>query len=164
MTPTGVQDQPNQLGPRQRENLNLDTEAHIAQSAVVTSRAAEKLGTKDIDELRRHVTINVPPNSAILSISFTASTPTAAAAGAQAFATAYLANREATATQTLAAQQRLLAAAIRDADKDLAEVAATLPTLARARPSTCGPPGGRPSSTGRSPPSPPGPTRSRPSP
>lgn len=131
VTPTGVQDQPNQLGPRQRENLNLDTEAHIAQSAVVTSRAAEKLGTKDIDELRRHVTINVPPNSAILSISFTASTPTAAAAGAQAFATAYLANREATATQTLAAQQRLLAAAIRDADKDLAEVAATLPTLAK---------------------------------
>ena len=73
VTPTGVQDQTNQLGPRQRENLNLDTEAQIAQSAVVAGRAAEKLGIKDIDELRRHVTINVPPNSAILSFSFTAS-------------------------------------------------------------------------------------------
>jgi Capsular polysaccharide biosynthesis protein len=131
VTPTGVQDQTNQLGPRQRENLNLDTEAQIAQSAVVAGRAAEKLGIKDIDELRRHVTINVPPNSAILSFSFTASSPSAAAAGAQAFATAYLANREATAAQTLAAQQKLLAAAIREADKDLAAVTASLPTLAK---------------------------------
>lgn len=129
--PTGVQDQPNQLGPRQRENLNLDTEAQIAQSAVVAGRAAEKLGTKDIDELRRHITINVPPNSAILSFSFTASTPSAAADGAQAFATAYLANREATAAHTLAAQQRLLAAAIREAEKDLAAVTASLSTLAK---------------------------------
>ncbi len=131
VTATGVQDQPNQLGPRQRENLNLDTEAQIAQSAVVTGRAAEKLGTRDIEELRRHVTITVPPNSAILSMSFTDATPTAAAAGAQALAAAYLANREATAAQTLAAQQRLLAAALRDADKDLGVVTASLPALAK---------------------------------
>ncbi|MEV5411479.1 Wzz/FepE/Etk N-terminal domain-containing protein [Thermopolyspora sp. NPDC052614] len=131
VTATGVQDQPNQLGPRQRESLNLDTEAQIAQSAVVTGRAAEKLGTRDIEEIRRHVTITVPPNSAILSISFTDATPTAAAAGAQAFATAYLANREATAAQALAAQQRLLAAALRDADKDLDVVTSSLPTLTK---------------------------------
>jgi succinoglycan biosynthesis transport protein ExoP len=131
VTATGVQDQPNQLGPRQRENLNLDTEAQIAQSTVVTAKAAEKMGTRDIEELRRHVTITVPPNSAILSISFTDSSPEMAAAGAQAFATAYLANREENAERVLAVQQRLLTAALRDADKDLAGVAASLPTLAK---------------------------------
>lgn len=131
VTATGVQDQINQLGPRQRENLNLDTEAQIAQSTVVTAKAAEKLGARDIEELRRHITIAVPPNSAILSISFTDSTPSAAAAGAQAFATAYLANREETAAQTLAAQQKLLNAALREADKDLNTVTASLPTLAK---------------------------------
>jgi len=131
VTPTGVQDQPNNLGPRQRENLNLDTEAQIAQSAVVAGLAAEKLGVRDIDEVRRNITVNVPPNSAILAISYTAGTPNAAAAGAQAVATAYLANREAAATRTLAVQQRLVAAAIREADKELTEVTASLATLAK---------------------------------
>ncbi|GAA5072334.1 hypothetical protein GCM10023259_072030 [Thermocatellispora tengchongensis] len=40
VSPTGVQDQVNQVTPRQREPLNLDTEAQIAKSAVVASRAA----------------------------------------------------------------------------------------------------------------------------
>ncbi|MFC7718932.1 Wzz/FepE/Etk N-terminal domain-containing protein [Nonomuraea recticatena] len=40
---TGVQEQPNQVTGRQREALNLDTEAQIAQSAVVAAKAAALL-------------------------------------------------------------------------------------------------------------------------
>jgi uncharacterized protein involved in exopolysaccharide biosynthesis len=131
VTPTGVQDQTNQIGPRQRESLNLDTEAQIAQSAVVAARAAETLGIQDSDALRRQIAVNVPPNSAILSISYVSSSPVASAAGAQAFASAYLANRQAAADQALSSQQRLLTTTLRDVNRNLNQVTRSLPTLAK---------------------------------
>src|SRR5690242_7313182 len=101
VSPTGVQDQTNQTTQRQREPLNLDTEAQIARSAVVASRAAHILKAQDSASLRDHVTVTVPPNSAVLALSYTAGDPVSAAAGAEAFVRAYLANREATATRML---------------------------------------------------------------
>src|SRR4051812_8214904 len=80
---TGVQDQLNPVTSRQREPLNLDTESQIARSAVVAQIAAQDLKYRDPEELRERVHVDVPPNSAILSVSFTASTPASAAAGAQ---------------------------------------------------------------------------------
>lgn len=129
--PTGVQEQINQITPRQREPLNLDTEAQIAQSAVVAGKAAEILKKTDPETLRKHVIVYVPPNSAILSISFTAPDPLAATKGAQAFADAYLRNRSLAATQTLTAQLKMLSAKLRAVNADLVKVAGTVVTLAR---------------------------------
>jgi uncharacterized protein involved in exopolysaccharide biosynthesis len=129
VTPTGVPEVTNQTGPRQRESLNLDTEAQIAQSTVVTAKAARAAGIDDIEAMRHDIVISVPPNSAILSISFQAGTATGAATGAQAVANAYLTNRADVARQALTAQQKLLTAALDHANKDLGDVTATLPTL-----------------------------------
>ncbi|WP_248961683.1 Wzz/FepE/Etk N-terminal domain-containing protein [Sphaerisporangium perillae] len=130
VSPTGVQDQTNQTTPRQREPLNLDTEAQVARSAVVASRAARTLKVKDPDTLRDQVSVAVPPNSAVLAVSYTAGDPVTAAAGAQAFAKAYLANREATATRALDAQLKVLADKLREVDSQLASTVSGLPRTA----------------------------------
>ncbi len=127
--PTGVQDQVNQVSSRQREPLNLDTEAQIAHSATVASKAAEILKKPDSEELREQVTVDVPPNSAILSIWFTAGDPISAAAGAQAFADAYLRNRSLSAAQTLAAQMKALSTKLHELDGELGKAAENVATL-----------------------------------
>ncbi|WP_424536324.1 Wzz/FepE/Etk N-terminal domain-containing protein [Sphaerisporangium viridialbum] len=124
---TGVQDQTNQTSQRQREPLNLDTEAQVARSAVVASRAARALKVKDPDPLRDQVTVTVPPNSAVLAVSYTARDPVTAAAGAEAFAKAYLANREATAKHALNAQLKVLAGKLREVDAALGTTVTGLP-------------------------------------
>ncbi|MFC7385002.1 hypothetical protein [Sphaerisporangium rhizosphaerae] len=130
VAPTGVQDQTNPTTPRQREPLNLDTEAQVARSAVVAARAARALKVNDPDPLRDRVAVTVPPNSAVLAISYTAADPVSAAAGAQAFAKAYLANREATATRALDAQLKVLSGKLREIDSRLAATVAGLPRTA----------------------------------
>ncbi|MGW4639209.1 hypothetical protein ACWEN6_11805 [Sphaerisporangium sp. NPDC004334] len=130
VAPTGVQDQTNPTTPRQREPLNLDTEAQVARSAVVAARAARALKVNDPDPLRDRVAVTVPPNSAVLAISYTAADPVSAAAGAQAFARAYLANREATATRALDAQLKVLSGKLREIDSRLAATVAGLPRTA----------------------------------
>ncbi|MEO3812114.1 hypothetical protein ABGB17_24220 [Sphaerisporangium sp. B11E5] len=129
VSPTGVQDQTNPVTPRQREALNLDTEAHVARSAVVAARAARQLKSDDPTALREQVTVTVPPNSAVLTVSYTAGDPVSAAAGAQAFARAYLAQRAATASQALTAQVKVLAAKLREANTQLSATIGALPRL-----------------------------------
>ncbi|GGK69314.1 hypothetical protein Sme01_14780 [Sphaerisporangium melleum] len=130
VTATGVQEQTNQTTPRQREPLNLDTEAQVARSAVVASRAARTLRARDPDPLRERVRVAVPPNSAVLAISYTGGDPISAAAGAQAFARAYLANREATATRALDAQLKVLSGKLREVESQLTATVAGLPRAA----------------------------------
>ncbi|WP_204072867.1 hypothetical protein [Planotetraspora phitsanulokensis] len=125
--PTGMQEQLNLITPRQREPLNLDTESQIAQSTVVASIAAQDLKYTDPEGLREMVGVDVPPNSAILSISFTTTDPGSAAKGAQAFADAYLRNRLSSATDALAADQKVIAAKLRQVNADLAKAAAAVP-------------------------------------
>ncbi|WP_182883326.1 Wzz/FepE/Etk N-terminal domain-containing protein [Microbispora sp. H10949] len=129
--PTGVQEQLNTPSTRQREPLNLDTESQVARSAVVSALAARTLKYQDPEELREHVMVDVPPNSAILSISYTAYDPGAAAAGAQAYAEAYLRNRARSAEDALAAQLKLISARLRQVEDDLDEAAGTTQAAAQ---------------------------------
>ncbi|MEV5892756.1 Wzz/FepE/Etk N-terminal domain-containing protein [Nonomuraea fuscirosea] len=101
--PVGPQEQPNQVTSRQREALNLDTEAQVAQSAVVAARAARELGLGV--EALEPAEVSVPPNSAVLWISVTSAGPTAAAERSKAYARAYLANRRESALTSMAEQQ-----------------------------------------------------------
>ncbi|MEU7937221.1 Wzz/FepE/Etk N-terminal domain-containing protein [Microbispora bryophytorum] len=125
VVPTGAQEQFNAPNSRQRETLNLDTESQIARSAVVATLAAAILKYPDPEELREHVTIDVPPNSAILSISYSASDPRAAAAGAQAYAEAYLRNRARAAEDAIDGQLKLISARLREVENDLDKDATT---------------------------------------
>src|SRR5262245_17384504 len=128
---TGVQDQGQQITPRQREPLNLDTEAQIAQSSIVADKAAQLLKNPDPEELRKRVEIDVPPNSAILSISFSAPDSSGAAAGAQAFADAYLKNRAEAATRALDGDLKALRGRLREVNIGLARAAASVAGLAK---------------------------------
>ncbi|MCK2213213.1 Wzz/FepE/Etk N-terminal domain-containing protein [Actinomadura sp. ATCC 31491] len=100
--PVGPQDPGNQVTARQREPLNLDTEAQVAASAVVAARAARALG--GVAPAPAEVT--VPPNSAVLSIAVTAADPRLAAAQSGAYADAYLAHRRESALAALTDQQQ----------------------------------------------------------
>ncbi|GII88816.1 hypothetical protein Ssi03_68060 [Sphaerisporangium siamense] len=131
VSPTGVQEQTNPTTQRQREPLNLDTEAQIAHSAVVAARAARILKVQDAEALRERVTVNVPPNSAVLAVSYTAGDPASAAAGAQAFAKGYLAQRESTARHAIDAQLKALSGKLRQVDSALGAVVAALPRAPR---------------------------------
>ncbi|GAA2781352.1 Wzz/FepE/Etk N-terminal domain-containing protein [Nonomuraea dietziae] len=113
---TGVQEQPNQVTGRQREALNLDTEAQIAQSAVVAAKAAALLkATPSPAE------VTVPPNSAVLSIAVTETTPARAAAQSRAYAQAYLAHRAETAQAALTTQLKALLTKLKQVNKSMAK-------------------------------------------
>ncbi|MBO3750764.1 hypothetical protein J5X84_32205 [Streptosporangiaceae bacterium NEAU-GS5] len=127
--PTGMRDQGNQITSRQREPLNLDTEAQIAQSSVVADKAAQLLKNPDPEGLRKRVGIDVPPNSAILSISFSAPDSPGAAAGAQAFADAYLKNRAEAATHALDDDLKALRGRLREVNAGLVKAAAGVAAL-----------------------------------
>ncbi|MEV4248409.1 Wzz/FepE/Etk N-terminal domain-containing protein [Streptosporangium canum] len=126
VSPTGLSEQTNQVTNRQREPLNLDTEVQIAQSAVVATKARAVLRSTP-----EPVDVSVPPNTSVLEISYTATDPRTAAAGAGAYAQAYLANREESATQALDAQLKALLAKLKQVNASLVTVADTLPGLAR---------------------------------
>ena len=74
---------------------DVQTELQVVQSELVAARAAEELpGDQDTRDLLGHVVAESPSEARILSISFTASEPEAAQAGAQAFAEAYVAQKQ----------------------------------------------------------------------
>ncbi|MEV0591687.1 Wzz/FepE/Etk N-terminal domain-containing protein [Nonomuraea cavernae] len=125
VTAVGAQEQSNQVTARQREPLNLDTEAQVAQSAVVTAKAAELLRTITPEP----VEVTVPPNSAVLSISVTAADPATAAAQSQAYADAYLAVRAESAQAAITLQQKAMLAKLKQVNTDLDTVVRELPTL-----------------------------------
>ncbi|MBB2913369.1 uncharacterized protein involved in exopolysaccharide biosynthesis [Streptosporangium becharense] len=129
VTATGLGEQGNPVTPRQREALNLDTEAQVARSAVVAARAGRTLGG-----VPGAVEVSVPPNSSVLEISYAAADPKAAAAGASAYAHAYLAHRGETATAVLQAQLKAVLGKLRQVNAGLAKTAATLPDLRRGTP------------------------------
>lgn len=76
---------------RTTSTVNLDTEAQVVQSATV-AQAADKLmhSTDNVQRLLSRVSVTVPANSQVLSISCEASSADGAASCAQAFAQAYL--------------------------------------------------------------------------
>jgi capsular polysaccharide biosynthesis protein len=92
-------------GSRTTESVNLDTEAQLVKSVPVATLAEEELDTElSPIQLARRVTVIVPPNTTVLEISFAASSPERARAGAQAFAEAYLEYRQSAAETAIGAQ------------------------------------------------------------
>ncbi|NRQ34445.1 hypothetical protein HII36_21685 [Nonomuraea sp. NN258] len=126
VTPVG-QEPGNQVTGRQRESLNLDTEAQIAQSAVVAARAAPALQRAALDP----VEVSVPPNSAVLWISVTAADPGSAAAQSRAYAEAYLAHRHDSAAAAATAQQQAVLDKLKQVNTGLDEVVEELDGLPR---------------------------------
>jgi succinoglycan biosynthesis transport protein ExoP len=78
-------------GGRTTGTVNLDTEAQVVQSATVAQAAAKLIyATETLPQLIKRVSVTVPANSQVLSISCQASSATGAASCAQSFAQAFL--------------------------------------------------------------------------
>ena len=120
----------NVSGGRTTGTINLDTEAQIVTSADVASDAAKllKVATSP-DTLASHVSVDVPANTSVMAITYAASTPAMAQAGANAFANAYLANRQASAQADLTNQINAINATIRRQQAALTKVNDSLGTL-----------------------------------
>src|ERR1051325_3540531 len=70
--------------------VDLDTEAQIVPTAQVANGAKTLMGSSDdINTLLANVSVTVPANTAILKITYEASTPAEATKGSQDFAQAY---------------------------------------------------------------------------
>jgi Mrp family chromosome partitioning ATPase len=92
-------------GGRTSGTINLDTEAQLVTSATVATDAAKLLKvTTPPAVLAAQISVTVPANTSVMSISAAASTPLAAQASSHAFATAYLANRQSSAQADLSSQ------------------------------------------------------------
>ncbi len=89
------------------EDVGADTQAKVLDSTVVATTVAKRLKLdKDPKDLVNRLTVDNPVGTLILNISFAASTPERAQAGAQAFAQAYLDYRRTNAEET---QKRTIA-------------------------------------------------------
>ncbi|MFC5830518.1 YveK family protein [Nonomuraea insulae] len=130
VTPVGPQEPANQVTSRQRESLNLDTEAQVAQSAVVAARVARALGLTTPEP----VEVSVPPNSSVLWISVTAADPAASAAQSRSYAEAYLANRRESALTSMAEQQEAVLSKLKQVNAGIDVVIKQLARLARSSP------------------------------
>lgn len=137
VTPTGAEDTSQQTsGTRTQGVVNLDNETQLVTSTPVADRAANALkkpgqGTT----LVQNVTVTVPANTAILSITYQDSTAAAAQQGAQAFAQAYLDNRSAVAAGTIAAKVKGLTGQRDALDGQLRDVAGQVAALSPTSPS-----------------------------
>jgi succinoglycan biosynthesis transport protein ExoP len=86
------------VGGRTDGAINLDTEAQILKSTSIAQSVQKQLNTTaTTTALIGRLSVAVPANSSVMTIGYQAHSPAKAAAGAQAFAQAYLANRAATA-------------------------------------------------------------------
>jgi uncharacterized protein involved in exopolysaccharide biosynthesis len=86
------------VGGRTDGAINLDTEAQILKSTSVAETAKTTLhSAATASALLSRLSVAIPANSSVMTIAYQAHSPAKAAAGAQAFAQAYLANRAATA-------------------------------------------------------------------
>ena len=82
---------PLQAPSRIDQAVDLDTESRVLESTAVARLAAARLGeTGSPEELAERVAATVLPDTLVMSVSFTARSPAASQAGAQAFADAYL--------------------------------------------------------------------------
>jgi Mrp family chromosome partitioning ATPase len=100
-------------GQGRKTGVNLDTEAQLVRSVTVADRASKLLRSSGSrDALVARLKVKIPANTSLLTITYRARTAPAAQRGAQAFATAYLDNRQAVAaanleSQTTSTQQQL---------------------------------------------------------
>jgi capsular exopolysaccharide synthesis family protein len=96
-------------GQRVDQQLNMFNQRQLALSEPVAAVAAKQLGTTATpQQLIKHVAADVPANSQIVRIHYRDTVPLSAQRGADAFAEAYLAFREAEARTQAASSQRTL--------------------------------------------------------
>ncbi len=120
VNPIGIEFDSAVDGARTNSGVNLDTEAQIVLSQAVSSRAKVNLQTAEIvGQLVQNVSVEVPPNTNVLRISFAAGSPEAAQIGAAAYADGYLSNRRETAEDLLEEQARALAQQIAELESQL---------------------------------------------
>lgn len=87
-------------GSRTEGTINLDTEAQLLTSNPVAAPVAEELGLR-VFEVRRATAVSVPPNSTVLLVTYTATSPERAVTGADGLAASYLEQRQALADTRL---------------------------------------------------------------
>ncbi len=101
--------------------VNLDTEAQIATSLEVATIIATKAGTGESPkETADRLTVSVPPNTAVLDLTYSASSADQAQVGAQAAADAYLENRIQAERDFVAAQSAQLETRVKELNRELA--------------------------------------------
>ncbi|HEY7176138.1 MAG TPA: Wzz/FepE/Etk N-terminal domain-containing protein, partial [Micromonosporaceae bacterium] len=111
--------------------VDLDTEAQVVPTAAVAAGAQKLMGTSlSITDLIKNVSVTVPANTAILDITYEASTRAEAQKGSQAFAQAYLDQRAAVAQKTLDTQKANLQDSINTLNNQLKAVAGQIATEA----------------------------------
>ncbi len=112
--------------------VNLDTAAQLVQSASVAQAAAKLMhATDSVQQLISRVSVTVPANSQVLSISCQASSAVGAATCAQSFARAYLTYTSASTTASVNAQISALQSRISALESNSAKLTievASLPT------------------------------------
>lgn len=131
VTPT-AEDQGNQVAGSRTSgaSVNLDTEAVVVQSTQVAQIAAKILQSPlSPATLASRVTVTVPPNSQVLQIHCTAPKPGNAATCAQAFAKAYLQNRDTQSAQWINAQLAVLQPKIAALEKTASGLGSTIASL-----------------------------------
>ncbi|WP_116246021.1 chain length determinant family protein [Nocardiopsis sp. FIRDI 009] len=126
--PTGMAEFTGERSGRLAGEVNLDTEAQVVLSDRVSAAAAAALAEPDSApadpaELRESVSLSVPPNSNVLEITYAAGSPEAAREGADAYARAYLEQREAEVGDLIAAHLAALRGEQEARYEELAELA-----------------------------------------
>ncbi len=116
--------------------VNLDTEAQLVTSTVVATQAQALLNSsRTPEQLAGDVVVSVPANTAVLDIKFSASSPDAARAGAEAFAQAYLNNRFQTDLRFLNSETKRLTGLVNQQRAALQQIEAKLTSTTPPTPS-----------------------------
>ena len=130
VTPTDVATTAQVAGGRTTGPVDLDTEAQLVKSSVVAQGARTLLRSRaDLRTLIDRVGVAVPPNTAVLDITYTAASPRAAQHGSHAFAQAYLDNRAAKAKLNIQAQMDSLQSQIDALSSQLQDVTGKIADL-----------------------------------
>jgi capsular polysaccharide biosynthesis protein/MinD-like ATPase involved in chromosome partitioning or flagellar assembly len=121
----------NQLADgRTSGTVNLDTEAQIVQSTAVAQAAAKLMhNSQPIPQLVTQVSVTVPANSQVLSISCQQSSADAAASCAESFAKAYLSYSTASTTTKLNSQISALQSRVSALQSDSAKLTSEMAIL-----------------------------------
>lgn len=115
------------FGDSRIEDVGANTQAKVLDSTVVARTVAKRLKLdKDPKDLVNRLTVDNPVGTLILNISFSASTPERARAGAQEFAQAYLDYRRKNADQTKTRTLERLNAQRAALDKNLVDANAAV--------------------------------------
>src|SRR2546429_5923372 len=129
VTPTGVSGA-NATGGRTSGTITLDTEAQLVVSTDIAVAAQKllKVATPP-DQLTGNVTVPVPPNTTVLTVTYAAGSPREAKSGSHAFAIAYLQSRQSTAQADLTTQISALDAKVKQYSAALSQLSSRLAGL-----------------------------------